>query len=342
MVNAGFAEQVKSYILDEGLEVFIFSGVCPNPTDVNVRDALMVWQENKCDLLVTLGGGSSHDCGKAMGIMATSGGDIRDYAGVNTLKSSLPPYISINTTAGTASEITRFAVVTNTDTDVKMIFGDGRLTADVAINDPVFHMGMPRSLTAATGMDALTHAIEAYVSKQATPVTDVCALGAIELVAKWLRPTVADGTNLEARSQMVYAEYLAGMAFNNAVLGIVHSMAHQAGSLRDLPHGVCNAIILPVVCEYNLLAAPEKFAKIAESMGENIDGLSILDAADKAIGAIRRLAKDIGIPAGLGELGILEEDVPQMADNALKDVCTLFNPRSVTYDDIVRLYKSII
>ncbi len=342
MVNAGFAEQVKSYILDEGLEVFIFAGVCPNPTAVNVRDALMVWQENKCDLLVTLGGGSSHDCGKAMGIMATSGGDIRDYAGVNTLKSSLPPYISINTTAGTASEITRFAVVTNTDTDVKMIFGDGRLTADVAINDPVFHMGMPRSLTAATGMDALTHAIEAYVSKQATPVTDVCALGAIELVAKWLRPTVADGTNLEARSQMVYAEYLAGMAFNNAVLGIVHSMAHQAGSLRDLPHGVCNAIILPVVCEYNLLAAPEKFAKIAESMGENIDGLSILDAADKAIGAIRRLAKDIGIPAGLGELGILEEDVPQMADNALKDVCTLFNPRSVTYDDIVRLYKSII
>jgi len=167
-----------------------------------------------------------------------------------------------------------------------MIFGDGRLTADVAINDPVFHMGMPRSLTAATGMDALTHAIEAYVSKQATPVTDVCALGAIELVAKWLRPTVADETNLEARSQMVYAEYLAGMAFNNAVLGIVHSMAHQAGSLRDLPHGVCNAIILPVVCEYNLLAAPEKFAKIAESMGENIDGLSILDAADKAIGAI--------------------------------------------------------
>jgi len=124
MVNAGFGELVKSYILDEGLEVFIFSGVCPNPTDVNVRDALMVWQENKCDLLVTLGGGSSHDCGKAMGIMATSGGDIRDYAGVNTLKSSLPPYISINTTAGTASEITRFAVVTNTDTDVKMIFGD--------------------------------------------------------------------------------------------------------------------------------------------------------------------------------------------------------------------------
>ena len=342
MVDKGFAAQVEKLILEEGLEVFIFSGVCPNPTDANVRNALKVWQDNNCDLLVTLGGGSSHDCGKAMGIVATSGGDIREYAGVNTLKASLPPYIAVNTTSGTASEITRFAVVTNTDTNVKMIFGDSRLTADVAINDPIFHVGMPRELTAATGMDALTHAIEAYVSNQATPVTDVCALGAIDLVAKWLRPAVADGGNVEARSQMVYAEYLAGMAFNNAVLGIVHSMAHQAGSLRDLPHGVCNAIILPAVCEFNLLAAPEKFAKIAKVMGENVDGLSILEAADKAISGIRRLAKDIGIPGGLGELGVEEKDVPLMARNALQDVCTLFNPRIVNYDDLVSLYKSVI
>ena len=340
LVKLGMVDMVKGYLEQAGLQVAVFDGAEPNPTDINVRDCLKAWKENGCDLLITFGGGSSHDCGKGMGIMATSGGDIRDWAGIDTLQADLPPYISINTTAGTASEMTRFAVVTNTDTHVKMIFADARLTADVAINDPALMLGLPPALTAATGMDALTHAVEAYVTTLlSNPITDACAIQAITLIGKWLRKAVANGSDMEARDAMAYAEYLAGMAFNSAGLGIVHSMAHQPGSLLGKPHGVCNAICLPVVCEFNLMANAEKYAKVAELLGEDISGLSVMEAAEKAVAAIRRLSRDIGIPAGLAEIGVTEKDIPFMAENALKDVCTLFNPRSVKLEDIVGLYK---
>jgi alcohol dehydrogenase len=343
LVKLGMVDTVKGYLEEAGLQVAVYDGVEPNPTDVNVRECLKVWQDNDCDLLVTFGGGSSHDCGKGMGIMATSGGDIRDWAGIDTLQANLPPYISINTTAGTASEMTRFAVVTNTDTHVKMVFCDARLTADVAINDPALMVGLPPALTAATGMDALTHAIEAYVTTLlSNPITDALALQAISLVGKWLRKAVANGADMEARDAMAYAEYLAGMAFNSAGLGIVHSMAHQPGSLLGKPHGVCNAICLPVVCEFNLMANAEKYAKVAEALGEDISGLSVMEAAEKAVAAIRRLSRDVGIPSGLGEIGVTEKDIPIMAENALKDVCTLFNPRTVKVEDIVELYKKAL
>jgi alcohol dehydrogenase len=343
LVKLGMVDTVKGYLEEAGLQVAVYDGVEPNPTDVNVRECLKVWQDNDCDLLVTFGGGSSHDCGKGMGIMATSGGDIRDWAGIDTLQANLPPYISINTTAGTASEMTRFAVVTNTDTHVKMVFCDARLTADVAINDPALMVGLPPALTAATGMDALTHAIEAYVTTLlSNPITDALALQAISLIGKWLRKAVANGADMEARDAMAYAEYLAGMAFNSAGLGIVHSMAHQPGSLLGKPHGVCNAICLPVVCEFNLMANAEKYAKVAETLGEDISGLNIMEAAEKAVVAIRRLSRDVGIPSGLGEIGVTEKDIPIMAENALKDVCTLFNPRTVKVEDIVELYKKAL
>jgi len=343
LVKLGMVDTVKGYLEEAGLQVAVYDGVEPNPTDVNVRECLKVWQDNDCDLLVTFGGGSSHDCGKGMGIMATSGGDIRDWAGIDTLQANLPPYISINTTAGTASEMTRFAVVTNTDTHVKMVFCDARLTADVAINDPALMVGLPPALTAATGMDALTHAIEAYVTTLlSNPITDALALQAISLIGKWLRKAVANGADMEARDAMAYAEYLAGMAFDSAGLGIVHSMAHQPGSLLGKPHGVCNAICLPVVCEFNLMANAEKYAKVAETLGEDISGLNIMEAAEKAVVAIRRLSRDVGIPSGLGEIGVTEKDIPIMAENALKDVCTLFNPRTVKVEDIVELYKKAL
>ncbi|APG24519.1 MULTISPECIES: iron-containing alcohol dehydrogenase [Syntrophotalea] len=340
LARIGVADQIKGYLEEAGLSVTVFDGAEPNPTDLNVRDCLKVWQDNGCDLLVTLGGGSSHDCGKGMAIMATSGGDIRDWAGIDTLQADLPPYIAINTTAGTGSEMTRFAVVTNTDTKVKMVFCDARLTADVAVNDPGLMVGLPSSLTAATGMDALTHAVEAYVTTLlSNPVTDCLAMQAIRLIGKWLRKAVANGTDLEARDAMAYAEYLAGMAFNSAGLGIVHSMAHQPGSLLGKPHGVCNAICLPVVCEFNLIANAEKYAKVAELLGENIEGLTTMEAAEQAVAAIRRLSRDIGIPKGLAAIGVTEKDIPVMAENAMKDVCTLFNPRTVKVADIIELYK---
>ena len=337
--KAGVADQIKKLVEAAGVQVVLFDGAEPNPTDINVADGLKVYQSNQCDMIISLGGGSSHDTAKGIGIVATSGGNIRDYAGIDTLKAPLPPYISINTTAGTASEMTRFAVVTNTDIKVKMVFADSRITPNVAINDPLLHVGMPPGLTAATGMDALTHAVEAYITALNTPVTEACAVQAIKLVGKWLRKAVANGQDLAARDGMAYAEYLAGMAFNSAGLGIVHSMAHQPGSLLNLPHGVCNAIALPVVCEFNLISNLEKFADIAVALGEDITGLSPKEAALKAVEAIRTLSKDIGIPSGFKEIGMKESDIPILAENALKDICTFFNPRTVKVEDIIELYK---
>jgi len=200
--------------------------------------------------------------------------------------------------------------------------------------------GMPASLTAATGMDALTHAVEAYVSTIATPVTDACALKAIELVSRHLRAAVANGSDMEARDKMAYAEYLAGMAFNNASLGHVHAMAHQLGGFYDLPHGVCNAILLPHVERFNLIARVDRFVDMAIAMGEDVDGLSQREAAECALDAIQMLAWDIGIPAGLKELGVKEEDLKTMAANAQKDACGLTNPRLATLEDVIEIYAS--
>src|SRR6201998_2537184 len=275
----GVAAQIKAMIEGAGLRATIYDGAEPNPTDKNVHDGVKAYEQNGCDGIVSLGGGSSHDCGKGIGLVVAGGGHIRDYEGVNKSSKPMPPFLAINTTAGTASEVTRFCIITNTDTHVKMAIVDWRVTPHVAINDPVLMAGMPPSLTAATGMDALTHAVEAYVSIIATPVTDACAIKAIELIRDFLPSAVANGKNMEARDRMAYAEYLAGMAFNNASLGYVHAMAHQLGGFYNLPHGVCNAILLPEVCEFNKIACPERFADIAVALGESVEGLSAINAA---------------------------------------------------------------
>jgi alcohol dehydrogenase len=335
----GVADKIKAMITEAGLKATIFHGAEPNPTDKNVHEGVRVYLENKCDGIVSLGGGSSHDCGKGIGLVVAGGGNIRDYEGLNKSSRPMPPFLAINTTAGTASEVTRFCIITNTDTHVKMAIVDWRVTPNVAINDPVLMVGMPPSLTAATGMDALTHAIEAYVSTIATPITDACAIKAIELVRDFLPSAVAHGQNMEARDKMAYAEYLAGMAFNNASLGYVHAMAHQLGGFYNLPHGVCNAILLPVVCEYNLIACPKRFRDIAIALGQSVSGLSDLEAGDKAIRAIRRLSSAVGIPAGLAELGVRDEDLAVMAVNAKNDACQLTNPRTATLDQVVGMYR---
>jgi alcohol dehydrogenase len=338
LAKMGVADQIKDLIVGAGLKAVIYSGAEPNPTDKNVRDGVKAYKENKCDGIVTLGGGSSHDCGKGIALMIANGGDIRDYEGVNKSTKPMPPFLAINTTAGTASEMTRFCIITNSDTHVKMAIVDWRVTPNVAINDPLLMVGMPAGLTAATGMDALTHAVEAYVSTIANPITDACALMAIKLIAQWLRPAVANGTNLEARDKMAYAEYLAGMAFNNASLGYVHAMAHQLGGFYNLPHGVCNAILLPEVSAYNKIACPQRFADIAVALGENIAGLAPVDAADVAVAAIRKLSKDVGIPAGLAELGVKEADFEVMATNAKKDACQFTNPRLANLQQVMGIF----
>ncbi|MBF7082292.1 iron-containing alcohol dehydrogenase [Desulfallas sp. Bu1-1] len=340
LAKSGMAGEIKDLVEAAGAEAIVWGGAEPNPTDINVHDGLKVFQNNNCDMIISLGGGSSHDCAKGIGIVATNGGHIRDYEGVDKSSKAMPPFIAINTTAGTASEMTRFCIITDTDRKVKMAIVDWRVTPNVAINDPLLMVGMPPALTAATGMDALTHAVEAYVSTAATPVTDSAALMAIKLISKYLRSAVANGTNMEARDKMAYAEFLAGMAFNNASLGYVHAMAHQLGGFYNLPHGVCNAILLPHVCNFNLIASPERFADIAAAMGENIEGLSARDAADVAIEAIQQLSVDVGIPTGLSTLGVKEEDLQVMAENAMKDACSLTNPRLATLEDVIQIYKN--
>jgi alcohol dehydrogenase len=340
MKALGVADTIKGYVEDAGLQAVIFAGAEPNPTDKNVADGVVAYTDNQCDGIITLGGGSAHDCGKGVGLVVGSGGNIRDFEGLDKSTKPMPPFLAINTTAGTASEMTRFCIITNTDTHVKMAIVDWRCTPNIAINDPVLMVGMPPSLTAATGMDALTHAVEAYVSTIATPITDACAVKAIELIAEYLRPAVANGENMVARDQMAYAEYLAGMAFNNASLGYVHAMAHQLGGFYNLPHGVCNAVLLPVVCEFNAIGNVKRFADIAAALGENIEGLSDVEAAEVAIAAIRRLSADVGIPAGLTELGVQEKDLETMAGNAQKDACMLTNPRKATLQQVVEIYKA--
>jgi alcohol dehydrogenase len=338
--NLGVAAKIKGQLEEAGVKAVVFDGAEPNPTDTNVHDGLKIYQQQGCDAIVSLGGGSAHDCAKGIGMVATNGGHVRDLEGINKTKKPMPPFVAINTTAGTASEMTRFCIITNTSTHVKMAIVDWRCTPNVAINDPVLMVGKPPALTAATGMDALTHAVEAYVSIAATPITDACALKAVELIAQYLQPAVANGANLDARDKMAYAEYLAGMAFNNASLGYVHAMAHQLGGFYNLPHGVCNAILLPSVCEFNAIAAAKRLGDVAVALGERIDGLAPIDAAAKAIAAIRKLSKSIGIPAGLKELGVKEADLPTMAENAKKDACQLTNPRTATLQQVVEIFKA--
>jgi len=342
----GITQQIVDLLKSQKMSCVVYDETIPNPTDKNVHDGVKVYKDNKCDSLITLGGGSSHDCGKGIGLVVANGGKIHDYEGVDKSTNPMPPYIAVNTTAGTASEMTRFCIITDTSRKVKMAIVDWRVTPGIALDDPLLMMGMPPALTAATGMDALTHAVEAYVSTIATPMTDACAEKAIRLIFKFLRRAVANGQDIEAREGMCYAQYLAGMAFNNASLGHVHAMAHQLGGFYDLPHGECNAILLPHVEKFNLIARVERFAEMAEMMDQNIEGLSKRNAAELCLEAIKQLSSDVGIPAGLVELGkrygkdVKVKDIKIMTENAQKDACGLTNPRCPKDMDVMAIYEA--
>jgi len=348
ITGAGITKQITDLLDEAKMAYVVYDDTIPNPTDKNVHDGVDAYKNNDCDSLITLGGGSSHDCGKGVGLVVANGGTIHDYEGVDKSSNPMPPYVAVNTTAGTASEMTRFCIITDTSRKVKMAIVDWRVTPGIALDDPLLMMGMPPALTAATGMDALTHAVEAYVSTIATPMTDSAAEKAIELIATHLRPAVANGADIVAREGMCYAQYLAGMAFNNASLGHVHAMAHQLGGFYDLPHGECNAILLPHVSRFNLIAKMDRFAKIAVLLGEDITGLSTREAADRALDAIQKLSADIGIPAGLVELGkrygkeVKAEDIDTMTGNAQKDACGLTNPRTPSDNDVKAIYKAAL
>ena len=348
ITQAGITKEITDLLDAAKMKYVVYEETIPNPTDKNVHDGVDAYKKNKCDSLITLGGGSSHDCGKGVGLVIANGGKIHDYEGVDKSTKPMPPYLAVNTTAGTASEMTRFCIITDTSRHVKMAIVDWRVTPGIAVDDPLLMVGMPPALTAATGMDALTHAVEAYVSTIATPMTDSAAEKAIELIAKYLRPAVANGADIEAREGMCFAQYLGGMAFNNASLGHVHAMAHQLGGFYDLPHGECNAILLPHVSKFNLIAKIDRFVKIAELMGENTKGLAPRDAAELALVAIKKLSADVGIPSGLVELGkrygkdVKAEDIDTMVGNAQKDACGLTNPRCPKDADVKAIYTAAL
>ncbi len=342
LVDIGLVAKVAAKLAENGIETVTFDGVQPNPTVGNVEAGLELLKSNDCDFVISLGGGSPHDCAKGIALVATNGGNIKDYEGVDVSAKPQLPLVAINTTAGTASEMTRFCIITDEDRHIKMAIVDKNTTPILSVNDPELMLLKPAGLTAATGMDALTHAIEAYVSIAANPITDACAIKAIELIQQNLREAVNNGQSIEARDQMAYAQFLAGMAFNNASLGYVHAMAHQLGGFYDLPHGVCNALLLPHVQEYNAQVSAARLKDVATAMGVDTTSMGDEEGAAAAIAAIKQLSVDVQIPENLTKLGVKAEDIPTLADNALKDACGFTNPKQATHEEICQIFTNAL
>lgn len=342
LMSNGVANKVLNVLEGAGIAYEVYSEVVPNPTCKNVHDGLERLKGTDCDFLVSIGGGSPQDTAKAIGILATNGGHIKEYEGVNLSKNKSLPIVAVNTTAGTSSEVTINYVVTDEERHVKMVMVDKNSLATVTVNEPELMVEKPASLTAATGMDALTHAIETIVTPGAYPVSDATALAAVKIIFDYLPRAVENGHDIEAREQMVYAVFLGGIAFSNAGLGNVHAMAHQLGGIYNLPHGVCNAMLLPYVEEENAKYVPEKFVSIANVLGYDVEGKSAQECAAFVVDSMKELAKKVGIPATLGELGVNDVDFDLLAENAMKDICAPGNPVEFTKEQIIELYKKIV
>ena len=338
----GLPNEVMKPLEIAGVPFAIFSRVVIEPTQDNVEEGLKAYKEAGVDFLIAVGGGSSMDTAKAIGALATNTGKISDFMGSNKIPKPAAPIIAIPTTAGTGSEVTPFAIITDTAKDVKMLIASPNILPRVALVDPLMTLTMPQDITAATGLDALTHAIEAYVSVKAQPVTDTLALQAIRLIAANVRQAWSNGDNLEARTNMLIGSLHAGLAFANSSVALVHGMARPIGAYFHAPHGVSNAALLPTVIEFSILGNPQKYADIAGAMGENTEGLSVLDAAYLAAEATRRLNDDLKVPT-LSGLGVEEKKfnavVKQMAADAIASGSPGNNPRKATPDEIVELYK---
>ena len=338
----GLPNEVMKSLEIAGVPFAIFSRVVIEPTQDNVEEGLKAYKEAGVDFLIAVGGGSSMDTAKAIGALATNTGKISDFMGSNKIPKPAAPIIAIPTTAGTGSEVTPFAIITDTAKDVKMLIASPNILPRVALVDPLMTLTMPQDITAATGLDALTHAIEAYVSVKAQPVTDTLALQAIRLIAANVRQAWSNGDNMEARTNMLIGSLHAGLAFANSSVALVHGMARPIGAYFHVPHGVSNAALLPTVIEFSILGNPQKYADIAGAMGENTEGLSVLDAAYLAAEATRRLNDDLKVPT-LSGLGVEEKKfnavVKQMAADAIASGSPGNNPRKATPDEIVELYK---
>ena len=342
ILKIGYADQISKNLHNAGIVSTIFSDVTPDPTLQNVTDGLNQYRAESCDVIISIGGGSAIDCGKGISIKLTNDGEFVDYMGVDKIPNQGAPLIAIPTTAGTGSEVTKVTVITDTEQNVKMMLSSSCLLASVAIVDPLLSLTTPPHLTAAVGVDALTHAIEAYISKRAQPITDALALKAIRLISGSLRQAWSDGGNISARTDMMLGATIAGMAFSNSSVALVHGMSRPIGAYFHIHHGLSNCVLLLDVMEFSVVGAPQRFADIAEAMGEQIEGLSPMKQADAAITAVERLVKDIDMPR-LGQIGIEEEKfdevVEQMAADAIASGSPANNPRQATQEEIIALYR---
>ena len=337
LVKIGTVKMVTDVLDASGNSYVIYSGVKPNPTVSIVNDAKACYDENHCDYIIAIGGGSPIDVGKSVGILATNGGIIEDYNGLELSKKPSAPIIAVNTTAGTGSEVTRAFVVTDEVKKSKMLCVDSNSLAYLAINDPQMMVNMPASLTAATGMDALTHSIEAFVANSRCPFTDGIALESIRLIGQYLVRAVENGHDMEARTNMCWAQYMGGLAFSNAGLGMVHAMAHQLGGFYNTPHGIANAILLPYVMRFNLPNAADRYAEIAKVFGFNTADMTQEQAAMAAILYIEELKKVIKIPR-LADTAFNPEDAKALALNALQDTGMPENPRQPTVEEVIEVF----
>lgn len=338
LVKLGLLESLFAALDAHQLSYELFDAVFPNPTEALVQQGYDAYRNAECDYLIAFGGGSPIDTAKAIKILTANPGPSTNYSGIGKVTHAGVPLVAINTTAGTAAEMTSNAVIINAERQVKEVIIDPNIIPDIAVDDASVMLDIPAAVTAATGMDALTHAVEAYVSVGAHPLTDANALEAIRLISQWLPKAVDDGHNLEAREMMAYGQYLAGMAFNSAGLGLVHALAHQPGATHNLPHGVCNAILLPVIENFNRPSAVARFARVAQAMGVNIQGMSDEQASQQAIAAIRALSARVGIPSGFSTLGVTKADIEGWLDKALADPCAPCNPRRATREEVRELY----
>ncbi len=342
LIKFNVTKKVTDVLDNAGIPYEIYSQIKANPTVENVQTGVEAFKKSGADCIVAIGGGSSMDTAKAIGIIITNPefSDVVSLEGVAPTKNKCVPIIAVPTTAGTAAEVTINYVITDAAKNRKMVCVDVHDIPVVAVVDPDMMSSMPKGLTAATGMDALTHAIEGYITKGAWALSDMFHIKAIEIISKNLRGAVANTP--EGREGMALGQYVAGMGFSNVGLGIVHSMAHPLGALYDTPHGVANAIILPTVMEYNAPETGEKYRDIAKAMGvEGVDAMTLDEARKAAVEAVKQLSKDVGIPADLKDI-VKEEDIPFLAQSAYDDACRPGNPRDTSVEEIAELYKSLL
>ena len=344
LVKFGVCKMVTDVMDEAGIPYEIYDEVVPNPTVTNVKNGVAALAAAGADFLVAIGGGSSMDTAKGIGIVTNNPefADVVSLEGVAPTKKKTVPIIAFPTTAGTAAETTINYVIIDEEKHKKMVCVDPNDIPCCSIIDAELMYSLPKGTTAATGLDALTHAIEGYITKAAWELSDMFEIEAIRLINKYLRLAVFDPQNPKGREGMALAQYVAGMAFSNVGLGVVHGMAHPMGSLHNIPHGVANALLLPTIMEFNAPVCREKYVEIAKAMDAYKPGMTQIEAAQAACDAVRALAVEVGIPQHLSEIGIYEKDIDALADQAIADVCTPGNPRKVTRDDIVALYKKVL